>query len=394
MSYDFNEAKEHIVNSYGRLDPVITHGEGVYLYDTNENKYLDFTSGIGVSSLGYGHEKWVKATSKQLKTLAHASNIFYTEPSVKLAKELTEKSNMSKIFFANSGAEANEGSIKLARKYSYDKYGANRNKILTLVQSFHGRTITTLKATGQEKFHKYFFPFTEGFDYVKANDIEDFKSKLSDDVCAIMLEAIQGEGGVIPLDNAFVQEVVKICNKKDILVIFDEVQCGIGRTGKLFGYNHFDVQADIVSVAKGLGAGLPIGGILCSSKIADVFKPGDHGSTFGANPVACAGALVVLDEICNEKYLEKITKRGAYVKELLEEANNPQIEAVRGMGLMIGIKVKCDPALVQKEAIKKGLLVLTAGKDAVRLLPPLVITKKELKSGIDIILEILSNIEK
>lgn len=394
MSYDFNEAKEHVVNSYGRLDLIITHGEGIYLYDQAENKYLDFTSGIGVSSLGYGHEKWVKATSKQLKTIAHTSNIFHTEPSLKLAKELTEKAKMSKVFFANSGAEANEGSIKLARKYSYDKYGSRRSKILTLIQSFHGRTITTLKATGQEKFHKYFYPFTEGFDYVKANDIKDFKEKLTDDVCAIMLEAIQGEGGVIPLDKDFVKEVVKICNEKDVLVIFDEVQCGIGRTGKMFGYNNFDVEADIVSVAKGLGAGLPIGGILCSSKVADVFKPGDHGSTFGANPVVCAGSLVVLNEICNEKYLEKIAKRGAYVKELIEEAKNPQVVDVRGIGLMIGIKVKCDPALVQKEAIKKGLLVLTAGKDVVRLLPPLVITKKELKAGLDIILEILSNIEK
>ena len=301
---------------------------------------------------------------------------------------------MSKVFFANSGAEANEGSIKLARKYSYDKYGSGRSKILTLIQSFHGRTITTLKATGQEKFHKYFYPFTEGFDYVKANDIKDFKEKLTDDVCAIMLEAIQGEGGVIPLDKGFVKEVIKICTEKDVLVIFDEVQCGIGRTGKMFGYNNFDVEADIVSVAKGLGAGLPIGGILCSSKVADVFKPGDHGSTFGANPVVCAGSLVVLDEICNEKYLEKIAKRGAYVKELIEEAKKPQVVDVRGIGLMIGIKVKCDPALVQKEAIKKGLLVLTAGKDVVRLLPPLVITKKELKAGLDIILEILSNIEK
>lgn len=393
MSFDFNEAKEHVVNSYGRLDLTITHGEGVYLYDQNENKYLDFTSGIGVSSLGYGHEKWVKATSKQLNTLAHASNIFHTEPSLKLAKELTEKANMSKVFFANSGAEANEGSIKLARKYSYDKYGTGRSKILTLIQSFHGRTITTLKATGQEKFHKYFYPFTEGFDYVKANDIEDFKEKLTDDVCAIMLEAIQGEGGVIPLDNNFVQEVVKICNEKDVLVIFDEVQCGIGRTGKMFGYNNFNVEADIVSVAKGLGAGLPIGGILCSPKVADVFKPGDHGSTFGANPVVCAGSLVVLDEICNKEYLEKIAEMGAYVKELIEEAKNPQVVDVRGIGLMIGIKVKCDPALVQKEAIKKGLLVLTAGSDVVRLLPPLVITKEELKAGLDIILEILSNVK-
>lgn len=393
MSYDFNEAKEHIVNSYGRLEPVISHGDGVYLYDKDENKYLDFTSGIGVSSLGYGHENWVKATTKQLKTIAHTSNIFYTEPSVKLAKELTEKANMSKVFFANSGAEANEGAIKLARKYSYDKYGEGRSTVLTLMQSFHGRTITTLKATGQEKFHKYFFPFTEGFNYVKANDLEDFKAKLTDEVCAIMLEAIQGEGGVIPLNKSFVQEVVEICNEKDVLVIFDEVQCGIGRTGKMFGYNNFDVEADIVSIAKGLGAGLPIGGIICSSKVSDVFKPGDHGSTFGANPVACAGALVVLDELCNEKSFEKISEKGAYVKELIEEANNPQVVDVRGMGLMIGIKVKCDPALVQKEAIKKGLLVLTAGKDVVRLLPPLIISEKELKAGISIILEILSNIK-
>ena len=393
MSYDFNEAKEHVVNSYGHRDLTLTHGAGVYLYDQNENKYLDFTSGIGVSSLGYGHEKWVEATTNQIKTLAHVSNIFYTESSLKLAKELTEKANMSKIFFANSGAEANEGSIKLARKYSYDKYGTGRSKILSLIQSFHGRTITTLKATGQEKFHKYFYPFTEGFDYVKANDLEDFKSKLTNDVCAIMLEAIQGEGGVIPLNKEFVQEVVKICNEQDVLVIFDEVQCGIGRTGKMFGYNNFEVEADIVSVAKGLGGGLPIGGILCSPKVADVFKPGDHGSTFGANPVVCAGALVVLEEICSDKSLNEIAEKGAYVKKLLEDANSPKIEAVRGMGLMLGIKVNCDPAFVQKEAVKKGLLVLTAGKDAVRLLPPLVITKEELKNGIDIILEILSNIE-
>jgi acetylornithine/N-succinyldiaminopimelate aminotransferase len=394
MSFNFNEAKEHVVNSYGHRDLILTHGESVYLYDQDENKYLDFTSGIGVSSLGYGHKKWIEATTNQIKTLAHTSNIFYTESSLKLAKELTEKANMSKVFLGNSGAEANEGAIKLARKYSHDKYGTGRSKILTLIQSFHGRTITTLKATGQEKFHKYFYPFTEGFDYVKANDLEDFKAKLTGDVCAIMLEAIQGEGGVIPLNQEFVQEAVKICNEKDVLVIFDEVQCGIGRTGKMFGYNNFNVEADIVTVAKGLGGGLPIGGILCSSKVADVFKPGDHGSTFGANPVVCSGALVVLEELCNDKSLNEIAEKGAYVKKLLEDAKNPQIAAVRGMGLMIGIKVNCDPAFVQKEAVKKGLLVLTAGKDSVRLLPPLVITKEELKAGIDIILEILSNINE
>lgn len=394
MLFDFDEAKEHLVNSYSHLEPVITRGEGVYLYDKEDNEYLDFTSGIGVNSLGYCNEKWVNATTSQIKTLQHASNIFYTEPSVKLAKKLTETAKMSKVFLANSGAEANEGAIKLARKYSFDKYGEGRNKILTLVQSFHGRTITTLKATGQDKFHKYFLPFPEGFDYVKANDLEDFKSKLTDDVCAIMLEAIQGEGGVIPINKDYVQEVVKICNEKDVLVIFDEVQCGIARTGKMFGFNNFDVQADIVSVAKGLGSGLPIGGVLCSTKVENVFNPGDHGSTFGGNPVACAGALVVLDELCNEESFKDIAEKGAYVKGLLESSNNPQIVDVRGMGLMIGIKTKCAPSLVQKEAIKKGLLVLTAGTDVVRLLPPLTITKDELKAGVEIILNILSNIEE
>lgn len=393
MTYDFNEAKNHLVNSYGRLDPVIVKGEGVYLYDQDNNKYLDFTSGIGVSSLGYSNKKWVAATSAQLSKLAHASNIFYTEPSVKLAKELTEKAGMKKVFFGNSGAEANEGAIKLARKYSFDKYGKGRNTILTLIQSFHGRTITTLKATGQEKFHKYFYPFTEGFNYVKANDINDFKEKLTPDVCAIILEAIQGEGGVIPLDKSFVQEAVKICNEKDVLVIFDEVQCGIARTGKLFGYENFDVKPDIVTVAKGLGAGLPIGGFLCNEKVQDVFHPGDHGSTFGANPVVCSGALVVLDELCNVSSYNAIKEKGAYVKQLVENADIPQIVDVRGMGLMIGIKVKCDPSTVQQECLKKGLLVLTAGKDVIRLLPPLVISKEELKQGIGIILDVLSNIK-
>ncbi|MDO5518124.1 MAG: aspartate aminotransferase family protein [Clostridium sp.] len=392
MKYDFNEAKQHLMNTYSRLDPVITKGEGVYLYDQDNNKYLDFTSGIGVSSLGYCNPKWIEATSAQLGTLAHSSNIFLTEPSVKLAKELTEKAGMKKVFFGNSGAEANEGAIKLARKYSFDKYGKGRSTVLTLIQSFHGRTITTLKATGQDKFHQFFYPFTEGFNYVKANDIDDFKEKLTSDVCAIMMEAIQGEGGVIPLDKNFVQEVMKICKEKDILVIFDEVQCGIARTGKLFGYENFDVKPNIVTVAKGLGAGLPIGAFLCDEKLEDVFKPGDHGSTFGANPVVCSGALVVLDELCNEKSYTEISSKGAYIKELIENSHNPQVVDVRGIGLMIGIKVKCSPSLVQKECMKKGLFVLTAGKDVVRLLPPLVISKEELKSGIDIILDVLNNI--
>ncbi|WP_252226594.1 aspartate aminotransferase family protein [Clostridium sp. ZBS2] len=390
MNYNFNEAKTHLVNSYNFLEPVMSYGDGVYLYDTNNNKYLDFTSGIGVNSLGYNHKDWVEATTSQLKTLQHNSNIFYNNATIKLAKKLTEISNMSKVFFANSGAEANEGAIKLARKYSYDKYGNGRNKILSLVQSFHGRTITTLKATGQEKFHQYFYPFTEGFDYVKANDIEDFKNHLTSDVCAIMLEAIQGEGGVLPLDKGFIQKVVKICNENDILIIFDEVQCGIARTGKMFGFNNFDVKADIVTVAKGLGGGLPIGAVLCSKKVENVFTPGDHGSTFGGNPVVCSGALVVLDKLCNKNSFYEISEKGNYVKDILKQSNNSHILSIRGMGLMIGIQTDILPSLIQKEALKKGLLVLTAGKDVIRLLPPLVISKSELKKGLDILLDVLN----
>jgi len=393
MSFNFNEANDCIMNTYGRLDPIMTHGKGVYLYDSNENEYLDFTSGIGVSSLGYCNEKWIDAVDSQIHKFAHVSNIFKTEPAARLAQKITAISHMERIFFANSGAEANEGAIKLARKYSYEKYGENRSTILSLLQSFHGRTITTLKATGQDRLHKYFFPFTEGFNYVIANDIEDFKSKLTPDVCAIMLEAIQGEGGVIPLNEYFVQEVVKICNEKDILVIFDEVQCGIARSGKMFGYENFNVKPNIVTVAKGLGAGLPIGGFLCDNKLKDVLCPGDHGSTFGGNPVVCSGAEVVIDELCNEDSFNRISNNGLYVKSLLENSKNSQILSVRGLGLMIGIQVKCSPKDVQLAALKKGLLVLTAGTDIVRLLPPLVITKEELKKGIDILLDVLGSIQ-
>ncbi len=393
MNYNFNEAKNHLINSYNFLEPVMSYGDGVYLYDINNNKYLDFTSGIGVNSLGYNDEDWIQATTTQLKTLQHNSNIFYNNTTVKLAKKLTETSNMNKVFFANSGAEANEGAIKLARKYSYDKYGYGRNKILSLVQSFHGRTITTLKATGQEKFHQYFYPFTEGFDYIKANDIEDFKSHLNPDVCAIILEAIQGEGGVLPLDKNFVQQVVKICNDNDILVIFDEVQCGIARTGKMFGFNNFDVEPDIVTVAKGLGGGLPIGGVLCSEKLENVFTPGDHGSTFGGNPVACSGALVVLEKLCNENSFDEIYKKGEFVKYILKKSNNPHILSVRGSGLMLGIQVDISPSLIQNEALKTGLIVLTAGKDVIRLLPPLIISKNQLHEGLCTLLDVLNSIK-
>ena len=384
--------KNSLMNTYAPLDQVIAKGEGSYLYDTNGNKYLDLTSGIGVNCLGYNNPIWVKAVQKQAATLQHCSNIFVNPVTMELSNKITEVSNMSKVFFANSGAEANEGAIKLARKYSFDKYGnIGRNKILTLKNSFHGRTITTLKATGQpEKFHNYFFPFTEGFDYIEANNINEFKEKLTDDVCAVMMEAIQGESGIYPLDDDYVKEVVSTCKAKDVLIIFDEVQCGLARSGKLFAYNYYNVEADIVSLAKGLGGGLPIGAVLCNEKLKDTFKPGDHGSTFGGNPVCCAAGIAVLNTIANDDFYKSVAEKGNYAMSLVKEANLNTVTDVRGRGLMIGIETTLNPSEVQKEAAKKGVFVLTAGKDVIRLLPPLTISKEELKEGLEVIIDILN----
>ena len=384
--------KNSLMNTYAPLDQIIAKGEGSYLYDTNGNKYLDLTSGIGVNCLGYNNPVWVKAVQKQAETLQHCSNIFVNPVTMELSNKVTEVSNMSKVFFANSGAEANEGAIKLARKYSFDKYGnIGRNKILTLKNSFHGRTITTLKATGQpEKFHNYFFPFTEGFDYIEANNINEFKEKLTDDVCAVMMEAIQGESGVYPLDDNYVKEVVSTCKAKDVLIIFDEVQCGLARSGKLFAYNYYNVEADIVSLAKGLGGGLPIGAVLCNEKLKDTFKPGDHGSTFGGNPVCCAAGIAVLDTIANDDFYKSVAEKGNYAMSLVKEAHLNTVTDVRGRGLMIGIETTLNPSEVQKEAAKKGVFVLTAGKDVIRLLPPLTISKEELKEGLEVIIDILN----
>lgn len=376
-----------LMSTYSYLPVNLVKGDGSYLFDDKGNKYIDFTSGIGVNSLGYGNPDWVKAITDAAGSLQHISNIFLNSTTLKLAEELITKTNMCKVFFSNSGAEANEGAIKLARKYSFDKYGLNRNKVLTLNNSFHGRTLAALTATGQDKFHNYFFPFPEGFDYFEANNITDFKNKLSSDVCAVMMEAIQGEGGVNPLNKDFVDEVYKICKENDIILIFDEVQCGIGRTGKVFGFQHFHIQPDIVTMAKGLGAGLPIGGLLCNKKLSEVFNPGDHGTTFGGNPVACSGALVVLDKICNEDMLNEIKEKGEYLMQLLKDIKSPLIKDIRGKGLMIGVEVATTPSEIQKKALEKGLLVLTAGKNVIRLLPPLIISKEEIKEGIKILQE-------
>ena len=290
---------------------------------------------------------------------------------------------MGKIFFANSGAEANEGMIKLARKYSFDKYGEGRNKIITLKQSFHGRTVTTLKATGQDKFHQYFFPFTEGFDYAAANDIEDMKRKIDGTTCAVMMEMIQGEGGVLPLDKEFVQATAEFCKEKDILLLIDEVQTGIGRTGSLFCYEQYGVQPNIISLAKGLGGGVPIGAVMADKKCQDVLGAGTHGTTFGGNPLCCAAANTVLDIVNKPEFLKSVQEKGEYLKKEILAIGSPKVKTVRGMGLMLGIVVdKDERAAMVSQLMEKGVLVLTAGTEAIRLLPPLVITKEEMDEAI------------
>ena len=384
---DFLTAKEteqqYLMQTYGRFQTLLTEGKGAKAVDCDGKEYIDFTSGIGVNALGYCNDAWLAAVTAQAGKLQHVSNLYYTEPMVQAAKKLVDAAGMGKIFFANSGAEANEGMIKLARKYSFDKYGEGRNKIITLKQSFHGRTVTTLKATGQDKFHQYFFPFTEGFDYAAANDIEDMKRKIDDTTCAVMMEMIQGEGGVLPLDKEFVQATAEICKEKDILLLIDEVQTGIGRTGSLFCYEQYGVQPNIISMAKGLGGGVPIGAVMADKKCQDVLGAGTHGTTFGGNPLCCAAANTVLDIVNKPEFLKSVQEKGEYLKKEILAIGSPKVKTVRGMGLMLGIVVdKDERAAMVSQLMEKGVLVLTAGTEAIRLLPPLVITKEEMDEAI------------
>ena len=297
---------ENIMHTYGRYDVCLTKGKGVYAYDDNGKKYIDVSSGIGVNSLGYCDDGWVKAVSEQAGTIQHISNYYYNKVAGVLAEKLTKATGLSKVFFGNSGAEANECAIKVARKYSFDKYGRGRDRIITLVNSFHGRTIATLSATGQDVFHNYFFPFVDGFDNAIANDIESLKNTITDKTCAVMLETVQGEGGVNILDSEYLQQVRKICDEKDILLIVDEVQTGVCRTGKLYGYMHSGIKPDVVTSAKGLGGGLPIGICMVNDKLKDVMGPSTHGTTFGSNPVVCAGANYIIDTVNTPEFIEEI----------------------------------------------------------------------------------------
>ena len=382
--------EQYVLQTYGRNPVAIDHGKGATLWDTEGKQYIDFTSGIGVCSLGYANEAWAKAIYDQAMKVGHISNLFYTEPYAVLAEKLVKGSGMAGVFFGNSGAEANEGMIKLARKYSYDKYGQGRSTIITLNNSFHGRTITTLKATGQDHFHEYFFPFTEGFRYADANDMDSLLSAAGDDVCAVMMELIQGEGGVNPLQKDYVQAVAKLCAERDWLLLIDEVQTGVGRTGSLFAYQQFGVEPDVVTFAKGIAGGLPFGGFMANGKCRNVLGAGTHGSTFGGNPMAAAAANVVLDTM-TPAFLQEVREKGEYLRRGIEALGSPYVSGVRGMGLMLGVGVQgMKHTELKDKLMAEGLLTLTAGSDTLRLLPPLVISREEMDRGLAIMKKVMA----
>lgn len=379
--------RQYLAATYRQYPIMPIEGKGCRLIDRQGKSYLDLTSGIGVNVFGYGNNDWQQAMIKQIYRLTHCSNLFLNEQTIECARLLCDKTGCERVFFANSGAESNEGAIKAARKYSHDRYGENRSEILTLTNSFHGRTITTLSANGQSVFHQHYMPFTEGFQHVYTNDINDFKHKLSSRTCAVMLELIQGEGGVNELTPAFVNEIQAICKERDILLIIDEVQTGIGRCGSLFLYEQYHLTPDIVTCAKGLGGGLPIGAVLFFHKTKDVFQQGDHGSTFGGNMLSCTSAIYVLTHL-NEKLYRDIRENGIYFKQELLKCSH--VEAVSGRGYMLGIRFDRPFAQhIAHRCMENNLLVTTA-KNHIRLLPPLVLTRAEIDEAVTILKGILN----
>ena len=383
----FSQDKEYIANTYGRLPVEFVSGKGSVLRDSEGKEYIDLGSGIAVNIFGIADDEWVSAVTSQLTKLQHTSNYYYTEPQADLAKQICERTNMKKVFFGNSGAEANECAIKTARKYGNKVLGYERPVIITLKNSFHGRTVTTLTATGQDVFHKDFGPFTPGFVYAEANNSEELlRLSEENDCCAVMMELIQGEGGVMALDKDYVEYVRELCTEKNMLLIIDEVQTGNGRSGCLYSFMNYGIQPDIFTTAKGLGGGLPIGAAVLGEKVKDILTAGDHGSTFGGNPVCAAGALNVFGRI-DDELLTSVKEKSEYIISELKDLDG--VEGISGMGLMLGIKTKKDAKAILKECLNRGVLVLTA-KDKVRLLPALNIPMAELKKGIEILKEVIS----
>lgn len=386
----FSDDKQYIAGTYNRFPVNIQSGKGSIAIADDGKEYVDFASGIAVNSFGFCDSEWVQAVTKQINSVQHTSNLYYTSPCVELAKLLVEKTGLKKVFLSNSGAEANECAIKTARKYAQDKKGKDYYKILTLNNSFHGRTITTLAATGQEVFHKDFTPLTEGFVYANANDIADLKEKVAQNkLAAIMIEVVQGEGGINVLEQSFIDEIVKLAKQNDILIIVDEVQTGNGRTGKFYGYMHYGFSPDIVTTAKGLGGGLPIGATIFGEKTCDVLGAGNHGSTFGGNPVCAAGAVSIVKRI-DEDFMQNVAKKSNYIIEQLKDCDG--VVSISGLGLMLGVEVKANNKEIVNKCIQKGLLVLTA-KNKLRLLPALNISDELLKKGVDILKQAIAEVK-
>ncbi|MDR0643386.1 MAG: aspartate aminotransferase family protein [Treponema sp.] len=381
--------KDVFMNTYHRLPVIFTRGQGVYLFDVNGKRYLDFTSGIAVNCLGHNYPPLVRAIAEQAAKFNHVSNYFQSDVSVVFAEKLTRAAGMEKVFFGNSGTEANEGACKIARKYSLKKYGAGRHTIVTLKGSFHGRTITMLSATGQDKFHGDFSPFTEGFKYTPCGDIAALDRALDNTVAGLFIEAIQGESGVIPQTSAFISVAARLCSERDILLMFDEVQCGMGRTGSFLAASAYSVKPDVATLAKGLAGGIPASAVLVGEKAADVLTVGDHGSTFGGNPLAAAAGLVVLDAVNNEAFLTEIVRKGERILRIIRSWDSPSVKAVRGRGLMLGVDITANAWDVMTACLQKGLLLLSAGQNTLRFLPPYIITDEEIDAGLAILRECL-----
>jgi len=387
------ESARYLMNTYSRQPVVLRKGRGIKVWGADGKEYLDFVGGIAVNVLGHCHPRVVIAIQKQAQRLLHVSNLYHIEPQIKLAKLLCAKSFADKIFFCNSGAEANEAAIKLARKYAKESYGQNKYEIITALNSFHGRTMATLTATGQEKFQKGFEPLMPGFRYVEFNTIDDLKSAINENTCAVMLEPIQGEGGVKIPSVDYLKEVREICNDNNILLILDEVQTGMGRTGKLFAYEHYGIKPDIMSLAKGLGGGFPIGAMLATDKIASAFQPGSHASTFGGNPLACAAALAALETILEDGFiLDNCIRMGSYFLKRLGQLKDyypEKILDIRGKGLLVAMEINTDGTSIVNACLERGALINCTSGNVLRFMPPLIVEEGEIDKLVDILEEVL-----
>lgn len=394
MSSVIGRGEEVFMNTYAQFPIVLEKGEGVYVYDQEGNKYLDFVAGIAVNGLGYNHEGLQQTLKDQVDKMTHCSNLYWNEPAVEAAELLVKLSELEKVFFCNSGAEAIEGAMKLARKYAGKYLSPDKNEIITMKNSFHGRTYGAITATGQTKYQKGLSPLLPGIKYCEYNDIKSLENAIDDKTCAVLLEPIQGEGGIRPAHKAYLKAVSDLCKEKDILLILDEVQCGVGRTGYMFAYQLYGIKPDIVALAKGLGAGVPIGAVMASEKVAKGFCPGDHATTYGGNPLVCAGAKVVLEVVGQEAMLEQVRKHGNYLKAQLKNLQEKyqDIVDIRGHGLMLGMEMNRPVKEIILGCMDKGLLLVGSGEKIIRFVPPLIVEEKEIDIMVTILEDVLSEV--